>query len=155
MRIPHIELDALNWRPGWLGLHQNDPDLWSRTVSEAVGGDAWVVDGNYSKGAQPHTLPRATEVVWLDYPRRILMSRVLRRSFIRAITRQELWPGTGNRELFSRWLDKDHPIRWTWDTYARSKAIREALFASDALAHACKHRFRHPREAEAWLRTLA
>ncbi len=38
--IPHVELDALNWRPGWVGLHQSDPELWSRNVAEAVSGDA-------------------------------------------------------------------------------------------------------------------
>jgi hypothetical protein len=79
---------------------------------------------------------------------------VIRRSFARAISRQELWQGTGNRETFGRWLDKEHPIRWTWDTFASSRAIREALFASETLAHARKHRFRHPRETEAWLRSL-
>ncbi len=152
--IPHVELDALNWRPGWVGLHRSDPDLWSRTVDEAVGGDAWVADGNYSQGAQPHILPRATEVVWLDYPRHIIMPRVIRRSFARALSREELWPGTGNRELFSRWFDKEHPIRWTWDTFARSRSIREALFASEGLAHAELHRFRKPLEADAWLGAL-
>ncbi len=153
--IPHIELDALNWKPGWVGLHQSDPELWSRTVAEAVSGEAWITDGNYSKGAQPHILPRATDVVWLDYPRRILLPRVIRRSFARAISSEELWPGTGNRETFGRWLDKEHPIRWTWDTFESSREIRAALFASETLAHARKHRFRHPREAEAWLRSLA
>lgn len=153
--IPHVELDALNWQPGWVGLHQSDPDRWSRTVAEAVAGNAWVADGNYSRGAQPHILPRATDVVWLDYPRRILLPRVIRRSFARAISREELWPGTGNREEFARWLDKDHPIRWTWDTFVGARAGRAALFASDALAHACKHRFRHPRETDAWLAALS
>jgi adenylate kinase family enzyme len=152
--VPHIELDALNWRPGWVALHQSDPDFWSNTVAAAVSGEAWVTDGNYSKGAQPHILPRATDVVWLDYPRRVLLPRVIRRSLARAISGEELWPGTGNRETFARWLDKEHPIRWTWDTFESARATRSALFASERLAHARRHRLRHPREAEAWLRTL-
>ncbi len=131
--IAHIELDALNWQPGWVGLHQSDPELWSRTVAEAVIGESWITDGNYSRGAQPHILPRATDVIWLDYPRRVLMHRVVRRSFARAISGRELWPGTGNREDFRRWLEKEHPIRWTWDTFAEARASREALFASEAL----------------------
>ncbi len=137
-----------------MDLHLADPDQWAATVAEAIAGEAWITDGNYTKGAQPQILPRATDVVWLDYPRRILMQRVVRRSFARAISGEELWPGTGNREEFSRWLGKDHPIRWTWDTFHTGRANREALFASGALAHARRHRFRHPREAEAWLRTL-
>jgi adenylate kinase family enzyme len=149
--IPHVELDALNWRPGWVGLHQSDPELWSRNVAEAVSGDAWITDGNYSRGAQPHILPRATDVIWLDYPRRTLMHRVVRRSFARAFSGQELWPGTGNRETFRRWLEKDHPIRWTWDTFHSGRASREALFAGAALAHTRKHRLRGPNEADALL----
>ena len=151
MGIPHVELDALNWLPGWVDLHFTDPERWSRTVAEAVSGEAWITDGNYTRGAQPHILPRATDVVWLDYPRRILMHRVIRRSLARAISGEELWLGTGNREEFRRWLEKEHPIRWTWDTYASGRASREVLFASDTLAHARKHRLRHPREAECLL----
>ena len=31
--IPHIELDALNWQPGWRGLNFEDPDRWTRVVA--------------------------------------------------------------------------------------------------------------------------
>ncbi len=144
----------MNWQPGWIGLHQSDPELWSQTVAESVSGDAWITDGNYSRGAQPHILPRATDVIWLDYPRYVLLPRVIARSFERAISGKELWPGTGNRETFSRWASREHPIRWTWDTYHSARANRRALFASDGLAHARRHRFRHPREADAWLLAL-
>jgi adenylate kinase family enzyme len=152
--IPHIELDALNWQPGWRGLNFEDPDRWTRVVAEAVAGDAWITDGNYSKGALPQILPRATDVIWLDYSRGLVMSRVLRRSFLRAISGEELWPGTGNREDFRRRLQKDHPIRWTWDTYRAANAAREARFASSELAHARKHRFRSPAETRRWMTRL-
>jgi adenylate kinase family enzyme len=154
LNIPHIELDALNWRPGWRGLSLEEPEEWARVVGEAIAGDAWVTDGNYSKGALPQILPRATDVVWLDYSRSIIMARVLRRSVARAISGRELWPGTGNREDFRRWLQKDHPIRWTWDTYRSGNARRETRFRSPELAHARKHRFRTPGETKRWLAHL-
>lgn len=149
--LPYIELDALNWRAGWKALSIEEPEGWSRLVAEAIRGEAWVTDGNYSKGALPHILPRATDVIWLDYTRAVIMARLLRRSFRRAISGEELWPGTGNREEFRRWLDKDHPIRWSWDTYASANARRAALFAGPALAHARTHRFRSPAETRRWL----
>ncbi len=152
--VPHIELDALNWQPGWRGLNVEEPERWSAVVAEAIAGEAWVVDGNYSVAARLHTLPRATDVVWLDYPRRVLMSRVIRRSIVRAIGGKELWPGTGNRESFARWLRWDHPIRYSWDTFARNRKVRAELFESDLIAHARKHRFRAPRETDAWLRAV-
>jgi adenylate kinase family enzyme len=155
LAVPHIELDALTWRPGWQALHLNEPEAFAKLVAEAVAGEAWVTDGNYTKGALPQILPRATDVVWLDYSRRLIMTRVLRRSFVRAATGQELWPGTGNREDFRRWLDKEHPIRWTWDTYRPANERRAVLFASQDLAHARKHRFRTPRETNTWLAAIA
>jgi adenylate kinase family enzyme len=151
LNIAHIELDALNWRPGWRCLSIDDPEDWSRTVFRAIEGDQWITDGNYSRGALPQILPRASDVIWLDYPRAVIMARVIRRSVHRAISGQELWPGTGNREEFRRWLRKDHPVRWTWDTYRSGNARREALFADPALTHARKHRFRTSGETGLWL----
>jgi adenylate kinase family enzyme len=151
LSLPHVELDALNWQPGWRGLHLEDPEEWTRVVAEAVAGDAWVTDGNYSKGALPQILPRATDVIWLDYSRGLIVARVLRRSLLRAMSGEELWPGTGNREDFRRWLQKDHPIRWTWDTYRGANAARAARFASPELAHARKHHFKTPLETRRWL----
>ena len=151
LNIPHVELDALNWQPGWRPLSIEEPERWTRVVAAAIAGDGWVTDGNYSQGAMPLILPRASDVIWLDYTRALIMARVLRRSFLRAIDGQELWPGTGNREDFRRWLDKEHPIRWSWDTYRSGNEGRAARFASPALAHARKHRFRTPRETERWL----
>jgi adenylate kinase family enzyme len=151
LSIAHIELDLLNWRPGWSALCVEDPEQWARAVAEAISGDEWITDGNYSKVALPQILPRATDVIWLDYSRAVIMRRVLRRSFLRAISGEELWPGTGNREEFRRWTDKEHPIRWTWDTYRGGNALREARFAGAALAHARKHRFKQPGDTRRWL----
>jgi hypothetical protein len=69
--------------------------------------------------------------------------------------RQELWPGTGNREQFRRWLNKGHPIRWAWDTYNRRKLQYEALFEDPRLTHVRKHRLTDPREAEPLIARLA
>jgi adenylate kinase family enzyme len=152
--VAHVELDALNWQPGWIALSTNEPERWARVVAEAITGDAWVTDGNYSKGALPQILPRATDVIWLDYSRAVIMARVIRRSFVRATSGKELWPGTGNREDFRRWVRKDHPIRWTWDTYRDANERREARFAGPELAHARKHRFRTPSQTRRWLQQI-
>jgi adenylate kinase family enzyme len=151
LKIVHIELDALNWQAGWRALSVEDPERWARVVAEAVDQDRWITDGNYSKGALPQILPRATDVIWLDYKRAVIMSRVLRRSVVRAISGQELWPGTGNREDFRRWLQKEHPIRWTWDTYEAGNSRREALLSTPELVQVRKHRFRTPQETRRWL----
>ena len=82
------------------------------------------------------------------------MGRVLRRSLLRAWSGRELWPGTGNREDFRRWLRKDHPIRWTWDTHLSANAKREGYWADPALAGARKHRFKTPARTRRWLEAI-
>jgi adenylate kinase family enzyme len=152
--LARVELDALNWGPGWTDRSRGDPDLFLRLVDEATAGARWVTDGNY-RAAMVRTLPKATHVIWLDYPRAVVMRRVVWRSLTRALSGQELWPGTGNREDFRRWLDREHPIRWAWDTFARRRAQYEALFADPRLAHVEKHRLRRPGEAEPLVARLA
>ena len=144
---PHTELDAINWRPGWVDLSKTDPDEFVRLVETFVAAEAWVTDGNYN-AVRPTILRRATHLVWLDYDRSVVMSRVIRRSLLRAVRKDELWPGTGNREEFRKWLTKDHPIRWAWDTFERRRTAYEQLFADPRLQRLSLHRLRHPREAK-------
>ena len=152
--LARVELDALNWGPGWQDRSKEDPVSFVGRVDAAIAGDRWVTDGNY-RLAMTLILPRATHLIWLDYSRAVVMRRVIWRSLIRAVGRRELWPGTGNREYFVRWLDKEHPIRWAWDTYNRRRAQYEALFADPKLEGVTKHRLRHPREAELLIARLA
>jgi adenylate kinase family enzyme len=152
--VPQIELDAINWQPGWHDLSQREPQEFARRVKAAVAAPAWVSDGNYGI-VRPLLLARATHVVGLDYSRVVVMRRVIWRSLTRALGGQELWPGTGNKEDFRRWLDKTHPIRWAWDTHARRRASFAALMQDPALAHISRHRLMHPGDAPALLRALA
>jgi adenylate kinase family enzyme len=149
----HIDLDAINWQPNWTDLNSTDVEEFRRRVTAAVADEAWVCSGNYGK-VMKIVLARATHLVWLDYPRWLVMARVLRRSFVRAWTGDELWPNTGNRESFSRWLDKGHPIRWAWDTHADRKKRFDALMSDPALAHLERIRVTEPRDAERLIQQL-
>ena len=151
--VPHVELDALNWQAGWRALNSRDPEEFRRRVEAALAAEAWVCDGNYHR-VRDLVLARATHIVWLDYSRWVVMNRVLRRSLSRAVSRKELWPGTGNREHLSRWLDKEHPLRWAWDTYQGRRQRFTTRFAEPALAGVPKHRLRHPSEAGPLMRAL-
>ena len=151
---PHTELDALNWAPEWRDLQSHDPDEFRRRIAEAAAADAWVMDGNYTKLGGAHWA-RATDIVWMDTPKWRVMGQVFWRSLTRAITKQELWPGTGNRELFRKWLDKEHPIRWAWDTWAMVRDRYAERFAGGAYEGRPVHRVRTSREARALVARLA
>ena len=62
--VRHVELDGLNWEANWV---QASTEVFRERVTEATAGDGWVVDGNYRK-THDITWPRATMIVWLDYP---------------------------------------------------------------------------------------
>ena len=149
--LKQVELDAVNWQPGWQGLHLNDPDEFRRRAAEATDGERWVCDGNYSvlRGV---LWPRATHAIWLDYDRPVIMARVIRRSIARAVSGRELW--NGNFEEWRKWTHASHPIRWSWDNWAGVRARYEAAFADPAFAHLQVHRLRRPREAEGIERRL-
>ncbi|MBV8684979.1 MAG: hypothetical protein JO111_19060 [Caulobacteraceae bacterium] len=152
---PVIELDALNWQADWRDLVTHDPDAFRDAIAAAVEPDRWVTDGNYSRFAWPLILPRATDLIWLDYSRPVIMKRVITRSFMRAASGKELWPGTGNREQFSRWIDREHPIRWAWDTFDERRKNFAALFERLQDKPIRLHRLRFPREAPALVDRLA
>lgn len=153
LEIPHIELDALNWEPGWRDLSHEDLDEFRRRVQTATSGPEWVICGSYSS-VDDLILGSATHLVWLDYGRPRVMVQVITRSVARAISGQELWPGTGNREDFRRWPDPDHPIRWAWNTHARRRAeippkLQRPEFRQLELEH-----LRTPRDARRLLERL-
>ena len=151
--VPHVELDAINWQAGWRDLNTHDLPEFRRRVALAVAAEGWVSDGNYGR-VRDLVLDRATHVIWLDYPRSLVMRRVVWRSLRRAVTRREIWPGTGNREAFRQWLDADHPVRWAWRTYHQQRRVYVALLEDPGLAHLERHRLRHPDEVEPLFRRL-
>jgi adenylate kinase family enzyme len=149
--LAYIELDALNWEAGWRDLSRADPDEFVRRVTRAIAADAWVLDGAYGL-VRELVWRRATHLVWLDYDRPIIMYRVIRRSFVRALLRTEMW--AGNRERWRHMARPSHPIRWAWSTWrGRRRQFGERLGRSD-YAHLVVLRLRRPHEAKALLRQL-
>ncbi|HEY6432443.1 MAG TPA: adenylate kinase [Acetobacteraceae bacterium] len=151
LRLPHIELDAINWQPGWHDLTRHDPAEFVRRVGAAIEAEAWVVDGNYGP-VREMIWRRATHLVWLDYERPVIMVRVIGRSLLRAALRVELW--SGNREQWWRMLRPSHPIRWAWSTWRRRREETEARLDQPEYAGLVVLRLRRPREVGRVVATL-
>lgn len=77
LNSPVIHLDRLFWEPGW---READPRVFRRRVARAVGGDAWVCEGNYAAKTFDLRLARADLTIWLNTPRLTCAARVIRRS---------------------------------------------------------------------------
>ena len=109
MGSPHLELDSVFHQPGWTPL---DDEEFRRRVSELTESDRWVVDGNYRVVADI-VWSRADTVVWFDLSYATVMTRMIRRTVRRAVTREELW--NGNREPFSNlWSFKPEKSIIVW-----------------------------------------
>ncbi len=151
LSLTHIELDAINWQPDWHGLNEHDPDELVRRVDAATRGDGWVTEGGYAQ-VRPLVWGRAQHLIWLDYPRGLIMRRVIGRSVLRALDRKPLW--NGNRERAGMWLTAEHPIRWALDTWAPNRDKFAAALAEPAFARLTVHRLRDPGQTERLLGDL-
>lgn len=144
LRLPHIELDAINWQAGWRDLTRHDPDEFVRRVADAIAAPCWVADGNYGP-VREIVWGRATHLVWLDYDLGIVMRRVVARSVYRLLVRTELW--AGNRERWMHLFSPDHPIRWAWSTHTKRGIETAEWLAGGAYPNLSVVHLRHPREA--------
>lgn len=144
--VPHLELDALHWGPGWTAATADE--LRGR-VAAVTSGDAWVVDGNYHSKIGTLVWERADTVVWLDPPRWRVMARSLRRTLRRILTREELW--SGNRESWDAlkvWRGEESILWWAWTTHPRARERYGAAMGDPAHGHLAFHRVRTRREVE-------
>jgi adenylate kinase family enzyme len=148
--IRHIEMDAIHWGPDWT---PTPIDILRERVAQELKGDAWTIDGNYSK-IRDLVWSRADSVVWLDYPLPLVMARVTSRTIRRVVTREELW--AGNRERFAAsFLSRESIILWSLSTYFRRKREYPALLSQPEYAHLSPVRLKSPRAARRWLASLA
>jgi adenylate kinase family enzyme len=127
----HIELDALHWLPDWVARPDEE---FRRLVAAEVSGESWVADGNYRK-VRDIVWPRATAIVWLDYPFRLVAYRALSRTLRRVMQRQVLY--SGNRETLGKsFFSRDSILLWVLQTHRANRREYSALSTEGACRHA-------------------
>lgn len=144
--VDHTDLDSLFWLPGW--QEREDDDFRARVAAWAVR-ECWVVDGNYTR-VRDLLWPRATAVIWLDYPFFLVLWRSLKRTVRRAVTGEEIC--NGNRETLRKsFLSRDSILLWVIQTHAKNRKRYAATFEDWAYPNAVKIRLKTPAEAAALL----
>jgi adenylate kinase family enzyme len=73
--LPVHHMDQLNWRAGW--VESSKDDIRAR-LALIIAQDRWLIDGNYGGTLAPR-LDRADTVIYLDFPIRLCVARLLRR----------------------------------------------------------------------------
>ena len=149
LQIQHFELDALHWEPNWIPA---EDEVFQARVGQALEGDRWVVDGNYSK-VRSIVWQRADTIVWLDYPFWLVLNRLFRRTWRRSFLQEELW--SGNRENFRiSFLSQDSILIWFLRTYAKRRKQYPILFQQPEYSHLSIVHLQSPQMTNQWLESL-
>jgi hypothetical protein len=140
--LPLTERDAL----GVLG---------SREYREALGELArqplWILDG--APYYEDDLIYGATDtVIFLDYPKLLVMWRVLRRTLVIELFRRPV--GAHRPSGLGVWRDSEHPLRWAWASHQARRQEGLALIARPDLADAEVIHFTRPVQARRWMGQL-
>ncbi len=147
--VPHIELDALYWGPGWTAL---PTETFRATVADALSGDAWTTDGNYSK-ARDIIWGRADTLVWLDYPFPVIMWRLITRTLRRVVTQEVLW--NSNCETWrGAFFSRDSLFVWAITTHRKRRERTLERLQDPAYQHLAVIHLRSPKATRAWLKQI-
>ena len=140
------EMDALAIGPGW-----STPTDFVPTMQRIIARPGWVIDSWGYEAVRDLLWAAADAVVWLDYPRRVVLPRVVRRSVRRTVTAERIFGG--NRETVTSWFRRSHPV---WHA-VRTFGYRRDYLATRTAAtpHLTVVRLRGPAEFERWFAELS
>jgi adenylate kinase family enzyme len=140
--LPVFHMDQLNWKPGWV---ESSKDEIRGRLASITADDRWLIDGNYGGTLEPR-LERADTVLYLDYPIRLCVARLLKRIWThRGRTRPDMTDGCPERfDLgFLFYL-----IQWNSGPRPRTEAKLEG-YEEKVI------RLRSPAELDRWMDSLS
>lgn len=122
--IPYVSADELlfcdaNWT-------ERPKAEYYQLIEQHMAGDAFAFDGNIG-GSVPVVLPRIDTLIWLDYPRHLVMRQLLGRTVRRAWTKEPLYSGSTEswRKSFA---SRDSILFYAWRSHGERKQHYTALF---------------------------
>jgi adenylate kinase family enzyme len=115
LQVPHIEIDALFHGPTW-----TPRESFAADVDAFSSHSRWVTEWQYDE-VRALLAERADLVVWLDLPRATVMRQVVLRTVRRRLRRQVLWNGNIEPPLWTFVTDREHIVRWAWNTHDRTE----------------------------------
>lgn len=147
LRCERVELDSLYHGPNWTRR-----ETFLEDVEDLISTPCWVVELQYRE-ARPLIVSRADTILWLDYPTRIQMARLIRRTVRRRLQREQLWNGNYEPPLWKTLIDEDHILRWGWRTRKKLKPVIPTLEGRFPGLHVVH--LTHPSQTSRWVRALA
>ena len=147
LQLPYHSIDDLTWEPDWTPV----PDEVQRDRVRAVcAGQAWVIDSAYAKWLDL-ALARTDLIVGLDLPRRVSLTRLVRRTVARIVQRTSICNGnaeTWRGALFSR----DSLVVFHFRSFARKRRRMRAWQADPDFPETVL--LRSPADVRRWFAAL-
>lgn len=151
LNIPYIEIDEIFWGPNW---HRPEREEFHAKLENKISGDSWILDGNYSKTVDIKWKNVQT-VIWIDYSFFRVMSQTFKRAISRMISKQELWPGTGNIETFrNAFFSKDSIILWSLTQFHKVKRKYRRIMKDQNYSHINFIRLKSPKISDKLLEKI-
>lgn len=140
--LPLVERDGLGEEgsPGYLAA-----------IAQLAARTRWILDGA-PYYADDLVYTAADTVVLLDYPKVLVLWRVLRRTASIEVLRRPA--GAHRPQGLSALRDREHPLRWAWTSHADRHREGLALMAQPGQAQTHVLRFTRPSTARRWLRQI-
>ena len=130
LHCPHIELDSLGWKPGWV---KTPDEEFICAVRDAISAESWVVCGNWSI-VKDLLWKRATHLIWLQLPFRIVLWRLFKRTMKNLLTKRKV--AGGNQEtFFQQFFTKQSIFLWVFQTHWKRKKTYQSLLSSGKYSH--------------------
>ena len=124
--LPWYSVDDLTWRPGWEPVPVEEQ---RRRIAAICAGEQWILDTAYSAWLDL-PLARVQLIVALDYPRWLSLSRLLRRTFMRALDHRQVC--NGNYESFRQAFSSDSILLWHLRSFTRKRERIRTWAADDS-----------------------
>lgn len=150
LNIPYIQLDFLFWKANW---QESSDEEFFQKISNVVNQDTWIIDGNYNR-TNHLTWKDADTIIWINLPFWLTLYQNVTRSFKRAITQEELWAGTGNRESFRKMFSKESIVLWLLKTFVQQNNRYELRLNDPNYSHIKFYRLKSRREIAQFLNQL-
>lgn len=139
-------VDDLTWEPGWVEVPEDEQ---RRRIAAICAEERWVLDTAYGRWLDI-PLARVELIVALDYPRWLSLSRLIRRSIVRAVGGEPVC--NGNRESFRNIFSRNSIIVWHFKSFRRKRRRIRAWEAEPTGPEVV--RLASPQETEQWLAGL-
>lgn len=128
MQLPVVDLDAISWLPNWI---ERPREEFRTQLQEFVDhNESWIISGNYTKHTLDVSWPKATHIVRLHFPLRVILYRYFTRTFRRINSREQVC-GENYETLYNAIFAEDPLLLWILNGYKRVNRKFDRYMAED------------------------